>query len=289
MDKAKTAITAGIVAGVITITGFISSVRIIKEGEVGIETRAGAYVRTVEDSGIHFVTPFFIGGMKKLDVKEKTKSFDYTSENSAATSDEQDLLGSVTIHYHLNKDQAEYVYKNIGTDYEDKLINNGDTIDQIFKSETTKYSSNDVLKHRDEIAAKTKERLNETLNEKGITVTAFNISQFGFSDQYNQAIEEKQVAEQKKQTAEKNKEIAIIEAEKQKETAIIEAEAKVITAEKEAEANEKLNSSITDKIIELQKIKKELEAIQKWDGKLPTVTSDNIPFINIDANKTLTK
>ena len=283
MDKAKTAITAGIVAGVITITGFISSVRIIKEGEVGIETRAGAYVRTVEDSGIHFVTPF-IGRMKKMDIKEKTKTFDYGSNNSAATSDEQDLLGSVTIHYHLNKNQAEYVYKNIGTNYEDQLINNGDTVDQIFKSETTKYSSNDVLKHRDEIAAKTKERL-----EKGITVTAFNISQFGFSDQYNQAIEEKQVAEQKKQTAEKQKEIAIIEAEKQKETAIIEAETKVITAEKEAEANEKLNSSITDKIIELQKIKKELEAIQKWNGQLPTVTGENIPFINIDANKTLTK
>lgn len=271
-DTGEKLIIAGVTAGVIAITGAISSLRFIKEGEVGIKTQNGAFVQTVEDAGIHFVAPFGIGRMSKLDIKEKTETFTYDNSNSAVTSDEQDLLGSVTVHYKLNKDQAEYVYKNMGVDYEEQLIKGGDIVDQVFKSETVKYSSADILTHREEIANATKDKLNELLNEKGITVTAFAISQLGFSDQYNQAIEEKQVAEQKKQTAEKNQEIKRIEAETD-----------VITAEKEAEANQKISASLTEQIIELEKIKAELEAIKKWNGELPNVTNGT-PFINLDEN-----
>ena len=56
-------------------------------------------------------------------------------------------------------------------------------------------------------------------------------------------------------------------AEAEIEIAKAEAEAKMIAAEAEAKANDIINSSITDKILEKA-------TIEKWDGKMPTVVGD---------------
>jgi len=51
-------------------------------------------------------------------------------------------------------------------------------------------------------------------------------------------------------------------------------ESVLLEAQKQAEANEILTKSITPELIHYQ-------TIEKWDGKLPTVTSDTIPLIQI--------
>lgn len=38
-----------------------------------------------------------------------------------------------------------------------------------------------------------------------------------------------------------------------------------------------------EQIMKLQKVKAQIEAIQKWDGQLPNVTGETIPFINVDT------
>ena len=59
--------------------------------------------------------------------------------------------------------------------------------------------------------------------------------------------------------------IAKTEAEKKVLTAQAEADAIKVQAEAQAEANRLLTASLTDTLVEYQKV-------QKWDGKLPTVT-----------------
>ena len=54
-----------------------------------------------------------------------------------------------------------------------------------------------------------------------------------------------------------------------------EAEKKIVAARGEAEANKILQMSVTPQLIQLR-------AIEKWDGKLPQVTSENVPFISIN-------
>ena len=54
-----------------------------------------------------------------------------------------------------------------------------------------------------------------------------------------------------------------------------EAQKTAIKAEAQAEANKKLAESLSDTLIEYQKI-------QKWDGKLPTVTGSTA-LVGIDA------
>jgi regulator of protease activity HflC (stomatin/prohibitin superfamily) len=71
----------------------------------------------------------------------------------------------------------------------------------------------------------------------------------------------------------------------QRENELREAEAQakkvVAQAQGEAEANKVKMSSLTQQIIEWQRLENERRAIDKWNGVLPTVTSNTIPFINV--------
>jgi len=49
----------------------------------------------------------------------------------------------------------------------------------------------------------------------------------------------------------------------------------LINATAETKANQLISQSITQTLVQYK-------AIDKWDGKLPQVSSDNIPFININ-------
>lgn len=75
-------------------------------------------------------------------------------------------------------------------------------------------------------------------------------------------------------------EVATARAEAQK--TIVEAEAKgkqiLINAESQAKANKILADSLTQEFVSYQ-------AILKWNGQLPTMTSGVIPFVNLSGNK----
>lgn len=86
--------------------------------------------------------------------------------------------------------------------------------------------------------------------------------------------------------AKKDKEVALIQAEQQKETAAIkaerqkieaegEAEAMRIKAEAEAEANKKIAESLTEELIEKQKI-------DKWNGSVPQVSGSTTPIVTVE-------
>lgn len=76
----------------------------------------------------------------------------------------------------------------------------------------------------------------------------------------------------------KNLDISIVVGEADKQVAITKAEAEAqktsIAADAQAEANRKIAESLSEPLIEYQKI-------QKWDGKLPTVSGGNA-LVSID-------
>ena len=109
-------------------------------------------------------------------------------------------------------------------------------------------------------------------------VNDVNIINFDFSEAYNKAIEDKQVAEQKLKKAETDKQSAVVkaqaEAEKKKIAAEAEAAATKVKADAQAEANEKLNKSINKSLIDY-------EIANKWNGELPKVSGSNGTLINL--------
>ncbi len=111
--------------------------------------------------------------------------------------------------------------------------------------------------------------LNDKLNEIGLYITDVNIINFEFSEAYITAIEEKQVAQQQLLKAETEKQTKITNAE-------AEAEAIKIRAEAEAEANRIIAESITDELVNYNKI-------EKWNGELPRVTGGVSPILDVSS------
>lgn len=89
----------------------------------------------------------------------------------------------------------------------------------------------------------------------------------------NQKIQATQMAEQRENEVRQ----AIAEAKKVEEAAMGEARAKIAIAEAEAKA-----ISIKGEALNRYPLIVELNTIERWDGKLPQVTSGVTPFLNIN-------
>ena len=120
-----------------------------------------------------------------------------------------------------------------------------------------------------------------------------SIENIDFTDQYEAALEAKQVATQEKQRAKTLQEQQTMEAEqaaaRDRIKAQAEAEVRQINADAEAyaiktkaaaeaEANKQINASLTTELIDYTKV-------NKWDGKLPTFNGAATPIINMLEEK----
>ena len=149
------------------------------------------------------------------------------------------------------------------------------------KSVSAKYTAEELITLRAQVGEEIKSSLEEKVSEYGIVIEKFSIVNFDFSEEFNEAIEAKQVAEQNliKTKTEQEQAIVIAEAEAQKKLIAAQAEADAITAkaQAQADANKLLAESLNDNVVEYEKI-------QKWDGKLPTVTGSDA-LISFDPNQ----
>ena len=85
------------------------------------------------------------------------------------------------------------------------------------------------------------------------------------------------IKQQREMKAEQEK----LKAERDLQRIEVEAKQKVASARAEAEALALQRQQITPDLLALRRIENEREAIRKWDGKLPNVTSGAVPFINV--------
>ena len=122
------------------------------------------------------------------------------------------------------------------------------------------------------------ESLNQKYGEDAVFINKVVINDMDFEEAYNTAIQQKSIAQQNADKQKIENEAAIAKAEADKQVAITNAEAEAqktsIAADAQAEANRKIAESLSEPLIEYQKI-------QKWDGKLPTVSGGNA-LVSID-------
>ena len=125
------------------------------------------------------------------------------------------------------------------------------------------------------------------MGEYGLLIEKFNIVNFDFSAEFNAAIEQKQVAEQNllKTQTEQEQAIVIAEAEAKKKVIAAEAEAEAIMAQAQAQAdaNQLLNDSLTELVLQNK-------MLEQWDGQLPMVNgSDSSLLLGLDVNEVAKK
>ncbi len=251
-----------IIAVIAVIIVAVNCFSIVEPGHTGVIVTLGKVKNSTLQEGIHVKAPF-VQQVVKID----NRILKLEVETEAFSKDLQTVTTTLAVNYRVDSSKSYSIYKNIGADYETVLVT--PAINEVLKAITAKYTAEESVTNRALISEGLVKGLNEKLNEIGLYVTDVNIINFDFSEAFITAIEEKQVAQQKLLKAETEKQTAITNAEAEAETIKIKADA-------EADANNTLNKSLTDKIIEYNKI-------DKWNGILPQVTGNSSSLIDMGS------
>lgn len=219
----------------------------IKTGEIGIKTRFGKIVGSTTNEGIIFKSP--IEKIEKINIK--VQKYENKDALSTSTKDMQIVNNiKVSINYQIDGTNVVELYKKVGINYSNTILE--PAIQETIKGVISKYTSEELVTKRSEISLDINNTLNERIKNYGINSVSVAINNFDFSEAYNQAIEQKAVAEQN-----------VLKAQQELEQTKVEAEKKIVEAEATNKANELLKQNVTDEVLMKQ-------FIEKWDGKLPT-------------------
>lgn len=240
----------------------------IPAGNVGVKTRFSKVVGTLQP-GLYFKLPF-AEGVTQMDVQTQKDQVDAT----AASNDLQDVTASVAINYHVEPQDASTIFANIGADYANRVIS--PAIQESIKSITANYTAEQLVTVREEVREKILALLTTKLQTFGVQTDSLNIVNFSFSPQFNAAIEAKVTAQQNALAA-KNK-LEQVQFEAQQTIASAKAQAEAIQIQTQA-----IQNGGGQAYVELQSIKVQQSAVEKWDGKLPTQMIPNgaVPFLNL--------
>lgn len=241
----------------------------IGAGERGVVQNFGAVQENVLNEGIHFKIPI-VQTVILMDVKIQKAMTDAASSSS----DLQDVDLSVALNYHIIPDKANLVYQTIGVEFKERIID--PAIQEVMKAVSARYTAEELITKRPAVSTEMQQALTSRLLASNISVDAFSIISFSFSQTFTDAIEAKQTAEQN-----------ALKAKRDLDRIKVEAEQTIAAATAEAEALRLQKMNISPDLIELRKIEANLKAIEKWNGILPEVTGAGaIPFIGVgDAIK----
>lgn len=258
----------GILIGAVVLLALIagtSAVTIVPAGHTGVIVTMGKVSDRVLSEGMHLKVPFAQQIVMMNNKIQKTEI-----DSNGVSKDLQTVSSGVAINYHINKDDSAKIYQSIGEGYADTVLQ--PAIQESMKAITAQYTAEELITKRSAVGEEIGATLAEKVQEYGILIDKFNIINFDFSEEFNAAIEQKQVAEQNKLRAETEKEQKVIEAQADAEQKVIAAKAEADAirqkAEAEAEANEKINASLNENVLKYQQI-------EKWNGEYPNVVSSD--------------
>ena len=264
-SKGKNALASLILTGAIVLSVgavALSCVQSVPTGHTGVVTTFGKVENTTLDSGVHFVLPW-----QKV-VKMDNRVQKQTADLSCFSSDIQEVNLTYTINYQIKKSDAQNIYRTIGVDYYQTVIQ--PCITESVKVVTARYTAEQLVGKRNELAAAIEDDLAEKLLNYNIELVSTSIENMDFTNAFTDAVEAKQVAQQNKLRAETEAEQKVIEAKAAAEVRKVNADAEAYEvrarAEAEAEANRMISESLTDELIQYT-------YAQSWNGKLPTVMS----------------
>jgi len=265
-------IIALIVIGVIT----AAAVTIVDAGHRGVLLHWNAVDLTIAplDEGLHFVVPF-----ADSVVQMEVRTLKYTKSTSSASKDLQTVSTEVTVNYHPSVESIHYLYKEVGLDYESRIIQ--PAIEEVVKQVTANYNAEELITKRPLVKSDIEIEIGKRLSAFNIQTEVVSITDFQFSSLFAQAIESKVEAEQKAFKAENDLRRIQVEALQSEAIAQGIAKANIAQAQGEAQAIKIINQALASNPWYLEWLK-----IQAWDGVLPLVVGqDGTPFIQIPTEK----
>ena len=229
--------------------------------------------------GLYWYNPISTD-MWEIDVKEQK----YEVKADAGSRDLQDVHTTIVVNYTVDGTNCHTLLKTVGTDFVNRIM--APAVQEVVKANTPRFDAEKIIQQRAELKKFILTELRGRLDDYGIKITEIALTNIGFGEAFEKAIERKSVQQQEVLTAKLRKDQAEQEAlatiEKAKgdgvSRAVIakgEADAILVKAQAQAEANNLINKSLTTDLIQYR-------AIVEWDGKLPTFMGGGVvPFLNV--------
>ena len=293
-DRSKGGIIGLTCVGVVALL-IASTISIVPTGYTGIKTTFGKVENDTISSGINFILPW----QSIVAMDNRTQKVQL--ETQAFSSDIQQVDIKLSVNYNIDQQTAQILYKTVGTNYYDNIMY--PRIQENTKAVFSQYTAESLVEKRNELSIQVAEATAENMKQYGINIVSISIENIDFTDAFTDAVEAKQVAAQKKLTAETEQaqktmeeeaaakraviaekakaEQAVIAAQADLQVVQIQAEASLYAGQREAEMNQRISESLTDTLIDYYWIK-------QWNGVLPTTMLGNDPAIlmTLDNNNT---
>lgn len=268
----------------------VNSFTIIPSGYTGVKTTFGQIQETTIQNGFNWKVPF-IDSIELVNNKQQDLRFAQETQIWGETSEKIPVyMADVTVTIQIDNEKSAWIYANV-SDYKSQLVSDAIVASSLknaaeqFPAEEVTVRSNIENKACEELQASVDAKYGENV----VHIKRVVINDMNFEASYNEAINQKNLAQKQQEAQAIQNQIAIEAANKDAEvkrvTAEAEADAKVtqaqgeadaikVKADAEAEANQKLSQSLTDSILQNK-------FYEKWNGQLPTVTGSNSALIDM--------
>ena len=235
---------------VLALVVLAKSIVIIPAGETGVYHLFGKVKDNELKSGFHIINP--LAKVTRLSVRTEQYTMSVVrGEGQMAGDDSIDALTNegltvkldITVFYHLIENNASNVYKELGIDYQGKIIR--PEIRSAIREVVAGYDSKSIYSEkRDEMIIKIKESMIKNIEPRGIAIEQVLLRNVILPAKLDSSIQEKLQAEQESQRYD-----FIIEKEKK------EADRKRIEAEGQRDAQKTINESLTKEYLNYLYIK----------------------------------
>lgn len=216
--------------------------------------------------GWNFILPF-VQRVTLINVRLQKVAFDA----DAASKDLQTVKTKVAVNIHPLPDEVSALFREIGVDYVDKIVH--PAVQEVLKASTALYTAEELIVKREKVKQDIHDGLLKILLPARIQLLETFITDFKFGQEFEHAIEQKQVAQQE-----------ALKASRDLERIRIEAEQQIARARAEAESLRMQREAITPQLLDLRRIDMQKAAIAKWNGRMPEVVQGGgTPFVDLSV------
>src|SRR3954464_10210489 len=258
-----------IVAGVL----FSCAVQ-IDTGTVGVQKLFGNVQNNVLTSGLHFINPLM--EVEHIDIKTKNYTMSGTHNEGSKegddairvlTADGLEVTIDLSVLYHVVSSEAPKLLRETGVDYEDKIVRPITRTrirdNAVYYDAVALYST-----RRDELQQRILHDIERAFKARGLVLENLLVRNITLPASVKASIEQKINAEQEAQKMQ-----FVLQKEQQ------EAQRKRIEAQGIADYQHIISESLTDKQLQYERIKAQLELSKSPNAKVIVMGNGNTPVI----------
>jgi regulator of protease activity HflC (stomatin/prohibitin superfamily) len=258
----------------------------VSSGYIGVKTVFGAIQHEPLDPGLHVRMPF-VSAIHEVSVQPFTSVTDET----AATHDQQNVTTQTAVTWSINPAYADVIYRDFRTGSALQSIIIAPIVANDMKAVISKYDAQQLITERATVANEIATMISTDLARYHVQVTTggVNITDLKFSQQYDQAIEAKQIAQQQALQArytleqtQTSSQAQVVQAKAAADAAVAtaqgQARATILQAQADAEAYKVKEAALTPALLQLT-------AMQRWNGVLPQYMGGQapLPFLSVET------